>query len=312
MHEMPGGQFSNLRQQAAAVGLGDRWNEVCERYAEVNMMFGDIIKVTPSSKVVGDMALFMVQNGLHEQDIYERGNTLSYPKSVIEFFEGKLGTPYGGFPEKLRNVILRGRVPEGEPVPAPVDLAKVKAEMTEKGLPTRPEDVSAYTIYPDVFSQYAERYEKYGDLSVLDTPTFFFGMTRGEEIRTTIEKGKTLVIRLMSIHQPDEKGNRVVQFELNGMPREVVVHDNNLETTMTGGRKAEKSNPGEVGATLSGSVVKVLVNLGDAVEKGDPLVVTEAMKMETSITAPISGNVGDILVKAGSRIESGDLLLVIE
>ena len=312
MHEMPGGQFSNLRQQATAVGLGDRWNEVCERYAEVNMMFGDIIKVTPSSKVVGDMALFMVQNGLHEQDIYERGNTLSYPKSVIEFFEGKLGTPYGGFPEKLRNVILRGRVPEGEPVPDPVDLTKVKAEMTEKGLPTRPEDVSAYTIYPDVFSQYAERYEKYGDLSVLDTPTFFFGMTRGEEIRTTIEKGKTLVIRLMSIHQPDEKGNRVVQFELNGMPREVVVHDNNLETTMTGGRKAEKSNPGEVGATLSGSVVKVLVNLGDAVEKGDPLVVTEAMKMETSITAPISGNVGDILVKAGSRIESGDLLLVIE
>ena len=192
-------------------------------------------------------------------------------------------------------MILRGRVPEGEPVPAPVDLTKVKAEMAEKGLPTRPEDVSAYTIYPDVFSQYADRYEKYGDLSVLDTPTFFFGMTRGEEIRATIEKG-----------------NRVVQFELNGMPREVVVHDDNLEKAMTGGRKAEKSNPGEVGATLSGSVVKVLVNLGAAVKKGDPLVVTEAMKMETSITAPISGTVGYILVKAGSRIESGDLLIVIE
>lgn len=311
-HEMPGGQFSNLRQQAAAVGLGERWEEVCRRYHEVNMMFGDIIKVTPSSKVVGDMALFMVQNDLHEEDIYERGKTLSYPQSVVEFFGGKLGTPYGGFPERLREIILRGRVPEGEPVPAPVDLAAVRQEIQEKGLPTREEDLSAYTIYPDVFTAYCGRTEEYGDLAVLDTPTFFFGMQRGEEIRCTIEKGKTLVIRLMSIHQPDEKGNRVVQFELNGMPREVEVHDNNLETAVVGGRKAAKENPGEVGATLSGSVVKVLVNLGDAVEKGDSLIVTEAMKMETTITAPVSGNVSDILVKAGSRIESGDLLLVIE
>lgn len=311
-HEMPGGQFSNLRQQAAAVGLGDRWEDVCKRYAEVNMMFGDIIKVTPSSKVVGDMALFMVQNELHEKDIYERGETLNYPKSVVEFFEGKLGTPYGGFPEELRKIILRGNVPKGEPVPAPVDMDKVRKEMKAKGLPTREEDVSAYNIYPDVFTTYADRFEQYGDLAVLDTPTFFFGMTRGEEIRVTIEKGKTLIVKLMSIHVPDENGNRVVQFELNGMPREVEVHDNNLEVLAQSGRKADKANPGEIGATLSGSVVKLLVNLGDAVEKGDPLIVTEAMKMETTISAPVAGNVSDILVSAGTRIESGDLLLVLE
>ncbi len=311
-HEMPGGQFSNLRQQAFAVGLGERWNDVCERYAEVNMMFGDIIKVTPSSKVVGDMALFMVQNDLHEEDIYERGLDLSYPQSVVDFFEGKLGRPYGGFPERLRSIILKGSVPEGEPIPAPVDMEVVRKEMEAKGLPTREEDISGYNIYPEVFPAYAERYEKFGDLSVLDTPTFFFGMNRGEEIRVSIEKGKTLVIKLLSIHVPDENGDRVVQFELNGMPREVVVHDNNLDIAVQGGRKADKSNPGEVGATLSGSVVKIFVNLGDAVEKGDPLIVTEAMKMETTLTAPLSGNVSDIIVKDGSLIESGDLLLVIE
>ncbi len=311
-HEMPGGQYSNLRQQAIMVGLGHRWDEVCERYAEVNMMFGDIIKVTPSSKVVGDMALFMVQNNLHEQDIYERGNTLSYPQSVVDFFAGKLGTPYGGFPERLREIILRGKVPAGEPVPTPVDMAQVREKMQSLGLPTAEEDVTAYNIYPDVFRTYAERCENYGDLAVLDTPTFFFGMSRGEEIDVELEPGKTMVIKLLSIHQPDEKGDRIVQFELNGMPREISVHDNNLDAVVEGGRKADKSNPGEIGATLSGSVIKVLVNLGDAVEKGDPLLVTEAMKMETTINAPVAGNVGDILVKAGSRIESGDLLLVLE
>lgn len=311
-HEMPGGQFSNLQQQAKGVGLGDRWEEVCERYAEVNLMFGDIIKVTPSSKVVGDMALFMVQNNLHEQDIYERGREMSFPQSVVEFFAGKLGIPYGGFPEELRDIILKGRVPEGVPVPAPVNLDDVVKEMKEKSLPVRPEDVTSYNIYPDVFATYAERWEEFGDLSVLDTPTFFFGMNRSEEIRVTIEQGKTLVIRLTSIHQPDENGDRVVQFEINGMPREVVVHDRNLTIVGGGGPKADKHNPGEIGATLSGSIVKVLVNLGDAVEKGDPLVITEAMKMETTITAPVSGNVSDILVSAGARIESGDLLIVLE
>ena len=163
-----------------------------------------------------------------------------------------------------------------------------------------------------MFATYAERWEEFGDLSVLDTPTFFFGMNRSEEIRVTIEQGKTLVIRLTSIHQPDENGDRVVQFEINGMPREVVVHDRNLTIVGGGGPKADKHNPGEIGATLSGSIVKVLVNLGDAVEKGDPLVITEAMKMETTITAPVSGNVSDILVSAGARIESGDLLIVLE
>lgn len=311
-HEMPGGQYSNLKQQATAVGLGDRWPDVCRMYAKVNMMFGDIVKVTPSSKVVGDMALFMVQNNLTEEDIYQKGDTLDFPQSVRDFFAGKLGTPYGGFPEKLQKIILRGEEPQKESQPADVDFEKIKEEMKEKHLPKVPEALSSYCIYPKVFEDYVKRYKKYGDLSVLDTPTFFFGMKPGEENHVFIEPGKMLLIRLDNITDPDEKGNRTLQFELNGMPREIIVKDGHVEDKVGTAKKANSDVEGEVGATLSGSVVKILAEKGQKVKKGDPIMVTEAMKMETTMTAPIDGTVAAIETKAGSRIESGDLLMIIE
>ena len=311
-HEMPGGQYSNLRQQATAVGLGAQWPEVCRMYAKVNMMFGDIIKVTPSSKVVGDMTLFMVQNHLTEKDIYEKGDTLDFPQSVVDFFDGKLGIPYGGFPEKLQQIILRRQKPHLESQPENVDFEEVKMEMKEKHIPTREEDVSSYCIYPKVFSDYMDRYHKYGDLSLLDTPTYFFGMKVGEEIRINIDEGKMLLVRLDNVTKPDLEGNRELQFELNGMPREIKIHDAHVAESANTSRKADKDVAGEVGATLSGSVVKLLVEKGSSVKKGDPVIVTEAMKMETTITAPMDGIVSEIHVKAGQRIESGDLLMVIE
>lgn len=311
-HEMPGGQYSNLRQQATAVGLGDRWLEVCDMYHQVNMMFGDIIKVTPSSKVVGDMALFMVQNNLTEDDIYDRGDTIDFPISVVDFFDGKLGVPYGGFPEVLQKIILRGREPNLDRKPVEIDINKMIVDMDRKEIPINENNISSYCIYPQVFENYIKRYKKFGDLSVLDTPTFFFGMKPGEEIRVMIEEGKMLLIRLENITRADENGDRIVQFELNGMPREIRVHDNHVEDSSIEIKKANPDIPGEIGATLSGKVVKLLVGKGDKVTKGDPIIVTEAMKMETTITAPIDGTVVEIHALAGNPIESGDLLLVIE
>ena len=311
-HEMPGGQYSNLRQQATAVGLGDRWLEVCDMYHQVNMMFGDIIKVTPSSKVVGDMALFMVQNNLTEDDIYDRGDTIDFPISVVDFFDGKLGVPYGGFPEVLQKIILRGREPNLDRKPVEIDINKMIVDMDRKEIPINENNISSYCIYPQVFENYIKRYKKFGDLSVLDTPTFFFGMKPGEEIRVMIEEGKMLLIRLENITRADENGDRIVQFELNGMPREIRVHDNHVEDSSIEIKKANPDIPGEIGATLSGKVVKLLVGKGDKVTKRDPIIVTEAMKMETTITAPIDGTVVEIHALAGNPIESGDLLLVIE
>lgn len=311
-HEMPGGQYSNLRQQATAVGLGNRWPEVCHMYARVNMLFGDIIKVTPSSKVVGDMALFMVQNNLTEEDIYEKGETLDFPKSVVGFFEGNLGMPYGGFPEKLQQIILRGKEAHLVSTPPDVDFEAVKEEMKEKQFPVTEQSLSSYLIYPKVYSDYQARHKLYGDLSVLDTPTFFFGMKPGEEVRVNIEEGKMLLIRLEDITKPDLNGDRLIRFELNGMPREIKVHDKHVATANVEVRKADKDVIGEVGATLSGSVVKVLVKEGQHVKLREPILVTEAMKMETTITAPKEGTVSEIVVKAGTRISSGDLLLVIK
>lgn len=311
-HEMPGGQYSNLKQQATAVGLGERWQEVCRMYAKVNMMFGDIIKVTPSSKVVGDMALFMVQNELTEEDIYQKGETLDFPQSVIDFFKGKLGIPYGGFPAKLQKIILRGGKMQKESIPENVNFEQMKQDMKAKHMPVVPEAITSYAIYPKVFEDYISRYKKYGDLSVLDTLTFFFGMKPGEEIYVTIEPGKMLLIHLDSITEPDEQGKRTIQFELNGMPREIIIADKHITNKIDTVKKADPGKIGEVGATLSGSVVKILVAKGQQIKKGEPILVTEAMKMETTMTSPIDGTVTSIETKAGKRIESGDLLLVIE
>ncbi|MFD1708529.1 pyruvate carboxylase, partial [Siminovitchia sediminis] len=241
-HEMPGGQYSNLQQQAKAVGLGGRWEEVKDMYSRVNRMFGDIVKVTPSSKVVGDMALFMVQNDLDEEAVLERGMSIDFPDSVIEMFEGYLGQPQGGFPKDLQKVILKDREPinvrPGELL-EDIDFGRLKEELAEEmGPHVTKKDVIAYALYPKVFKEYLGTIQEFGDISVLDTPTFVHGLRLGEEIEVEIETGKTLIVKLVSIGQPQADGTRVVYFELNGQPREVVIKDENIKSTVVMKQKA--------------------------------------------------------------------------
>ncbi|MEA3318856.1 MAG: pyruvate carboxylase [Bacillota bacterium] len=316
MHEMPGGQYSNLQQQAKAVGLGARWEEVKQMYRRVNDMFGDIVKVTPSSKVVGDMALFMVQNNLSEQDVLEKGETIDFPDSVIELFEGYLGQPHGGFPEDLQRVILKGKSPitvrPGELLDD-VDFEEIRKKLFETlNRQVTSHEMIAYALYPKVFLDYQKKYEQYGNVSVLDTPTFFFGMRLGEEIQVEIEQGKTLMVKLVSIGEPQRDGNRVVYFELNGQPREVYIKDENVKSEVVTKPKMDATNPTHIGATMPGTVIKVLVEKGEKVSKGDHLMITEAMKMETTVQAPFSGTVKQIHVAAGEGIATGDLLIEVD
>ncbi|WP_456275629.1 pyruvate carboxylase [Bacillus sp. AK128] len=313
MHEMPGGQYSNLQQQAKAVGLGERWDEVKVMYRRVNELFGDIVKVTPSSKVVGDMALYMVQNNLNEDDIYEKGETLDFPDSVVELFEGYLGQPHGGFPKELQRIILKGKEPitvrPGELL-EPVHFHELKESIfhTLKRQTTSHEMIS-YALYPKVFMDYQKVVEEYGDVSVLDTPTFFYGMRLGEEVEVVIEHGKTLIVKLVSIGEPQADGTRVVYFELNGQPREIVIKDENVKSTVATNIKADRSNPNHIAATMPGTVVKVVVTKGEKVEKGDHLLISEAMKMETTVQATFSGTVKEIYVQDGAAVQTGDLLI---
>lgn len=316
LHEMPGGQYSNLQQQAKAVGLGHRWDEIKQMYHTVNLMFGDIVKVTPSSKVVGDMALFMVQNNLTEEDVYEKGSELSFPESVISFFQGDLGQPVGGFPEELQRIILKGRpafsVRPGSLAEA-VDFTQIKAELAEQiGYEPRQDEILSYLMYPQVFLDYRKSYEQFGDVTLLDTPTFFHGIRLGETVTVQIEKGKTLIIRLDEIGEPDIEGNRILFFNLNGQRREISVKDTSIISTVQTRKKAEPTNKEQIGATMSGSVLQVLVQKGDKVEKGQPLMITEAMKMETTIEARFDGVVEHLYVADGESIDSGDLLIEIK
>jgi pyruvate carboxylase len=312
-HEMPGGQYSNLQQQAKAVGLGERWDEVKVMYARVNQMFGDIVKVTPSSKVVGDMALFMVQNELTEEEVLQRGNTLDFPDSVVELFQGYLGQPHGGFPEELQKVILKDRKPlevrPGELL-EPVDFKALRDELfNELGRPVTSFEVLAYALYPKVYMEYTKTVDLYGNLSVLDTPTFLYGLRLGEEIEVEIETGKTLMVKLVSVGHPQADGTRVVYFELNGQPREVVIKDESIKSTIQTRIKADPKNPHHIAASMPGTVLKVLVEKGEKVERGDHLMITEAMKMETTVQATFSGIVKDLYVTNGDAIQTGDLLI---
>jgi pyruvate carboxylase len=316
VHEMPGGQYSNLQQQAKAVGLGNRWDEVKDMYSRVNLLFGDIVKVTPSSKVVGDMALFMVQNDLTEETLFERGETLDFPDSVIELFEGYLGQPHGGFPEELQRIILKGRKPitvrPGELL-EDVDFDAVKEKLfKDLNRQVTSFDAIAYALYPKVFMDYHKAVEQYGDISVLDTPTFLYGMRLGEEVEIEIEKGKTLIVRLVSIGEPQADGTRTVYFELNGQPREVVIKDESVKTTVTAKQKADQANPAHIGASMPGTVIRVVVEKGDKVSKGDHLMITEAMKMETTVQAPFDGVIKQVYVSNGDGIQPGDLLIELE
>jgi pyruvate carboxylase len=315
-HEMPGGQYTNLQQQAKAVGLGHRWEEIQEMYSRVNMLFGDIVKVTPSSKVVGDMALFMVQNNLTEQDVLEKGESIDFPDSVVHFFMGYLGQPYQGFPKRLQEVILKGKEPitcrPGELLD-PVDFEQVGKKLEEKYHRSfSKEEILSYVLYPQVFEEFEQHRQQYGDVSVLDTPTFFYGLRLGEEVSVEIEQGKTLIVSLVSIGEVQADGTRTIYFELNGQPREITVIDQSAEKEVITREKADPANPNHIGATMPGKVVKVLVKVGEEVKKGEHLLVTEAMKMETTIQAPRDGKIGRVVVEEGETIQTGDLLLVMD
>jgi pyruvate carboxylase len=315
-HEIPGGQYTNLREQAIAMGLGERWRDVTQMYRRVNALFGDIVKVTPSSKVVGDMALYMVSNGLAPETVLRDGAELSFPISVIEYFEGRIGRPPYGFPEPLRSLVLKGRAPvegrPGEDLPPP-DFDQVERELEKKlGRPPTSTDVLSYLLYPKVFLEFEQAKERHGDVSVLPTTTFFHGMSIGEEIHVHVSKGRTYVIRLVAISEPDAEGRRGVFFELNGQPRRIFVRDKSLGIAIAEHRKADPDDPRQVGAPLPGLVVSYTRREGEKVVRGERLCVIEAMKMESNVSANVTGRIKQIVLAAGTRVQAGDLLLEIE
>jgi pyruvate carboxylase len=318
IHEMPGGQFTNLKEQAESMGLGPRWREIAQTYAEVNRAFGDIVKVTPSSKVVGDMAIFLVSHGMTVREFEALGpdHNLTIPNSVVEMFSGSLGEPDGGWPKKLQTVILRGAKPQrGRPGARlkPANLAET-AELVERkiGAKPSPEDVMSYLMYPDVFTKFARARQAYGPVDVLPTPEFFYGMQTGEEIAITIEPGKTLVLKFLTVSEPRPDGHRTVFFELNGQPREVDVPDRSLRTQVAERAKADPGNPGHVGAPIPGMVASIAVEAGQQVAKGDRLLVMEAMKMQSTVYAPVRGKISQVLTQVGQSVEAKDLLVVID
>lgn len=313
-HEIPGGQFTNLFQQAHSMGLAHRWHEITDVYADVNQLFGDIVKVTPSSKVVGDLTLFLVTNDLNAQDIVHSNREISFPTSVVEFFEGRLGQPTGGFPKDVQYRILRGAPAFTERPGAnlpPVDLDKIKKEVEARIFrPLTNEDLMSYLMYPDVFIKYAEHRKKYDDVSVIPTDVFFYGLPMNEEVAIDIEEGKTLIFKLVAISPVNAEGNCTIFFELNGQPREVVIANRKVAASVTRRPQAEEGNIKHVGAPMPGMIVHVKVAVGDKVVKNDPLLVMEAMKMEATIYAEHDGEIDQILVKKRDSVEARDLLIV--
>ena len=314
-HGMPGGQYTNLREQARSLGLERHWQDVERAYADVNRLFGDIVKVTPTSKVVGDLALLMVSTGLTAEDVEDPDRDVSFPASVISLFRGEIGQPYGGFPEALQKKILKGEEPitvrAGSILP-PVDLEAARAEAEKKARRHITEsDLSSYLMYPEVFVDYAKHRRAYGDVGVLPTPAFFYGLEPGQEINVEIEKGKTLIISYLALSDPDEDGQRTVFFELNGQPRTIKVLDKALAASGKVRRKADESDPGQVGAPMPGLIVSVC-DAGKKVAAGDQLFVIEAMKMETAVYAEVDGRVTEVVGAAGGRVEPHDLIVVIE
>jgi pyruvate carboxylase len=297
------------------MGLGERWRDVTLMYAAVNRMFGDIVKVTPTSKVVGDLAVYMVTNDLTPEQVLDPARETSFPDSVVEFFHGDLGQPYGGFPAELQAEVLKGagplRVRPGE-VLEPTDLEAARAE-AEKRIRRRVSDreLASYLMYPKVFVDFAEHHRLHGDVSVLPTPVFLFGLRRDDELFVDIERGKTLVIRFLATGDADEEGRRSMFFELNGQPREVKVVDRSLAATGPGRRMADEADPTHIPAPMPGLVVAVTAHPGERVERGDRLLSIEAMKMETGVFAERAGVVEEVLVAAGTQVETKQLLMIV-
>ncbi|SPJ27406.1 pyruvate carboxylase [Falsiruegeria mediterranea] len=317
LHEMPGGQFTNLKAQARSLGLEERWHEVAQMYADVNQMFGDIVKVTPSSKVVGDMALMMVSQGLSRDDVENPGTDVAFPDSVIDMMRGNLGQPPGGFPDAIVGKALKGEAPNTERPGKhlePVDLDALRAQISKEleGKVVDDEDLNGYLMYPKVFMDYMGRHRTYGPVRALPTKTFFYGMEPGEEITAEIDPGKTLEIRLQALGETDENGEVKVFFELNGQPRVIRVPNRLVKSSTIQRPKAEAGNADHIGAPMPGVVASVAVQAGQQVNEGDLLLTIEAMKMETGIHAERSATVKALHVQPGGQIDAKDLLIELE
>ncbi len=313
-HEIPGGQYSNYKPQVAGLGLLERWDECKEMYHQVNLMFGDIVKVTPSSKVVGDMAMFLVKNNLQPEDVFTKGDELTFPESVVGFFKGMLGQPYQGWPQELQKVILKGEQPitcrPGELL-EPVDFFEERLKLEEKlGHKVDDRAVISNILYPHVYPEFDKHRQEYSDTSVIPTPIFFYGLEPGQETSLDIEPGKTLIIKLNAVGRVQKDGTRTVYFELNGNNRSVVIRDQSVQTDEKVREKADKGNPNHIGAPMPGKVLKVNVKAGDEVKAGDVLMVTEAMKMETNIKAKADAKVAEVKFKEGEKVEKEDLVIV--
>ena len=317
LHEMPGGQFTNLKAQARSMGMEEKWHDIAETYADVNQMFGDIVKVTPSSKVVGDMALMMVAQNLSRDDVENPKTDVAFPESVVDMLKGNLGQPPGGFPKHIVKKALKGEKPNldrpGKNL-KPIDLEKTRQELSEKldGMKIDDEDLNGYLMYPKVFLDYMERHLTYGPVRTLPTKTFFYGMNSGDEISLEIDPGKTLEIRMQAIGETDENGEVKVFFELNGQPRVIRVPNRLVTSETTSRPKADPSNSNHIGAPMPGVISTVSVNEGQTVKKGDLLLTIEAMKMETGIHVERDAKIKAVHVKPATQIDAKDLIIELE
>jgi pyruvate carboxylase len=314
LHEMPGGQFTNLKSQARSLGLEERWHEVAQTYADVNQMFGDIVKVTPSSKVVGDMALMMVSQNLTRAQVEDPKTDVVFPDSVVDMMKGSLGQPPGGWPAAIQKKILKGEKAStdrpGKNLPA-VDLDATRAELVEKleGKVIDSEDLNGYLMYPKVFLDYMSRHRTYGPVRTLPTKTFFYGMEPGDEIAAEIDPGKTLEIRMQAVADMSEDGEVKVFFELNGQPRTIRVMNRLAASEKVQRPKAEAGKADHIGAPMPGVVATIAVTAGQKVKEGDLLLTIEAMKMETGIHADRDATIKAVHVNAGGQIDAKDLLV---
>ncbi|MDU5467598.1 MAG: pyruvate carboxylase [Peptoniphilus harei] len=317
-YEIPGGQYSNLKPQVESFGLGHKFKDVKEMYKKVNEMVGDIVKVTPSSKMVGDFAIFMVQNELTPENILDKGKNLDYPDSVMTYFRGMMGQPYGGFPKDLQDMILKGEKPitkrPGELL-VDEDFDAIKKHLKEKGIKPSEEDIISSALYPKVFDDYIDYIKENGEVTNIGSDVFFHGLMEGESTEISLEEGKTLIVTLIEVGKLLENGTRNLTFEINGSRRTINIKDETVKSGDTFKEEkiyADPKNEKEVGSSIPGKIVKVLVKEGDQIKKGDKLFIAEAMKMETNIIANVDGKVKDIFVREGDMVESGELLLAFE
>ncbi len=315
-YEIPGGQYSNLLPQTKSVGLEHKFEEVKEAYRQANLLLGDIIKVTPSSKIVGDLAIFMVKNNLTPENILTEGENLSFPDSVVEYFMGQIGQPDGGFPEELQKIVLKGKTPltERPGLLLPEEnFEKIKLHLNEKYRDIANErNILSYALYPKVYDDYCKHIDLYNDISNLPSTVFFYGLEKGQEIDVAIEDGKLLNICYTGYSDADENGMRSVYFELNGSAREVEILDRSVQTKKDSKRKADKSNPKHIASPIPGTIAEILVNPGDSIKKNQPLMIVEAMKMETTILAKTDGAISEILISQGDSVSDDELAMILK